>query len=102
MGIPQGLSDKQITCNAGDTGNVGLIPGSGRSPGEGNGNPVQYSCLGNPVDRGAWWATQSWKWMKSLIMSSKDPGASRWRIHLPVQETQEEQVQSLGQEDPLE
>ena len=35
----------------------GLIPGSGRPPGEGNGNPLQYSCLGNPVDRGAWWAT---------------------------------------------
>ena len=36
---------------------VGLIPKSGRSPGEGNGNPLQYSCLGNPLDRGAWWAT---------------------------------------------
>ena len=35
----------------------GLIPRSGRSPGEGNGNPLQYSCLGNPMDRGAWWAT---------------------------------------------
>ena len=34
---------------------VGLIPGSGRSPGEGNGNPLQHSCLGNPMDRGAWW-----------------------------------------------
>ena len=56
MGIPQGLSDKQITCNAGDTGNVGLIPGSGRSPGEGNGNPLQYSCLENSMDREAWWA----------------------------------------------
>ena len=41
-------------ANAGD---VGSIPGSGRSPGEGNGNPFQYSCLGNLVDRGAWWAT---------------------------------------------
>ena len=40
--------------NAKDTG---LIPGSGRSPGEGNGNPLQYSCLGNPTGRGAWWAT---------------------------------------------
>ena len=40
-------------CNAGD---LGLIPGSGRSPGEGNGNPLQYSCLENPMDRGAWWA----------------------------------------------
>ena len=36
---------------------VGLIPGSGRSPGEGNGNPLQYSCLRNPTDRGTWWAT---------------------------------------------
>ena len=42
---------------AGDTGDVGLIPGSGKSPGGGNGNPFQYSCLGNPMDRGAWWAT---------------------------------------------
>ena len=42
------------TCNVGD---LGSIPGSGRSPGEGNGNPLQYSCLENPMDRGAWWAT---------------------------------------------
>ena len=39
---------------------LGLIPGSGRSPGEGNGNPLQYSCLENPKDRGAWWATSQW------------------------------------------
>ena len=39
-----------------NTGDMALIPGSGRSPGEGNGNPFQYSCLGNPMDRGAWWA----------------------------------------------
>ena len=44
---------KEATCNAGDTGNVGLIPGSGGSPGEGNGNPLQHSCLENPRDRGA-------------------------------------------------
>ena len=43
-----------LPANAGD---AGLIPGSGRSPGEGNGNIFQYSCLGNPMDRGAWWAT---------------------------------------------
>ena len=43
-------------CNAGD---LGSIPGSGRSPGEGNGNPLQYSCLENPTDRGVWWATYS-------------------------------------------
>ena len=42
------------SCNTGD---VGSVPGSGRSPGEGSGNPLQYSCLENPMDRGAWWAT---------------------------------------------
>ena len=45
---------KNLSANTGDTG---LIPGLGRSPGGGNGNPVQYSCLGNPMDRGAWRAT---------------------------------------------
>ena len=43
-------------AKAGDTGDTGSIPGSGRSSGVGNGNPSQYSCLGNPMDRGAWWA----------------------------------------------
>ena len=43
-------------ANAGDIRDLGLIPGLGRSPGEGNGNPLQYSCLENSVDRGAWWA----------------------------------------------
>ena len=47
---------KETTCNARDTGDVGLILGSGRSLGGGHGNPLQYSCLGNPMDRGAWWA----------------------------------------------
>ena len=45
---------KESACNEGD---LGSIPGSGRSPGEGNGNPLQYSCLENPMDREAWWAT---------------------------------------------
>jgi len=44
-------------CIGGDTGDMGLIPGSGRSLGGGNGNPLQYSCLENALDRGAWWAT---------------------------------------------
>ena len=44
-------------ANAGDIRDVGSIPGPGRSPGEGHGNPLQYSCPGNPIDRGAWWAT---------------------------------------------
>ena len=49
-----GSDGKESTCNAGDPGS---IPGSRRSPGEGNGNPLQSSCLENPKDRGAWWAT---------------------------------------------
>ena len=51
------LDDKESACNAEDAaGAKGLIPGSGRSPGGGNGNPLQYSCLENPMDRGAWGA----------------------------------------------
>ena len=53
-GFPGGSDGKASACNAGD---LGLIPGSGRSPGEGNGNPLQYFCLENSIDRGAWWAT---------------------------------------------
>jgi len=48
------LSGKESPCNAGDTGDMGLISELGRSPGEGNGNSLQYSCLGNPMDRGVW------------------------------------------------
>ena len=51
------LAVKNLPANVGDIKDVGSIPGSGRSPGEGNGNPLQYSCLENPMDRGAWWAT---------------------------------------------
>ena len=48
---------KNPPANAGDARDVGLIPGSGRSPRVGNGNPLQHSYLGNPMDRGSWWAT---------------------------------------------
>ena len=48
---------KNLPANAGDKGDAGLIPGLGRSLGGGNGNSLQYSCLGNPMDREAWWAT---------------------------------------------
>ena len=51
---PHSSVGKESACNVGD---LGSIPGSGRSPGEGNGNPLQYSCLENPIDRGAWRAT---------------------------------------------
>ena len=53
-GFPGGSDGKESACNAGDTGS---ISGPRKSPGEGNGNPLRYSCLGNPMDRGAWWAT---------------------------------------------
>ena len=51
------LKVKNSPASAGDVKDVGLIPGLGRSPGGGHGNPLQYSCLGNPMDRGAWQAT---------------------------------------------
>jgi len=54
MDFPHSSVGKDSACSAGD---LGSIPGLGRSPGEGNGNPLQYSFLENPMDRGAWWAT---------------------------------------------
>ena len=54
MGFSDGSDSKEAAYNAGD---LGSIPGLGVSPGEGHGNPLQYSCLENPMDRGAWWAT---------------------------------------------
>ena len=54
MGFPGGSESKESACNAGD---LGSIPDLGRSPGGGHGNPFQYSCLENPMDRGAWRAT---------------------------------------------
>ena len=54
LGFPGDSDGKESACNAGD---LGSIPGSGRSPGEGNGYPLQYSCLENPMDRGPWQAT---------------------------------------------
>ena len=53
LGFPGSSVGKESTCSAGD---LGSIPGSGRFPGEGNGKPLQYPCLENPMDRGAWWA----------------------------------------------
>ena len=54
LDFPCGSDSKESTCNPGD---LGLIPGLGRSPGGWHGNPLQYSCLGNLIDRGTWWAT---------------------------------------------
>ena len=71
LGLPQWPSGKRTHLNAGATGDPGSIPGLGRSPGEGYGNPLQYSCLENPMDRGVWWATvhrvtKSWTRLKQL------------------------------------
>ena len=64
-------NSKESACNEGDAGDAGSIPRSERSAGGGHGNPVQYSCLENPMDRGAWWATvhgvaKSQTWLKRL------------------------------------
>ena len=65
MCFPGGSNGKESACNAGYRSNAGLIPQLGRSPGERNDNPLSYSCLDNPMDRGAWWTivhgvTKSW------------------------------------------
>ena len=52
--LPGGLDSKESACDAGNARDKGSIPGSGRSPGERNGNPLQYSCLGSPMDKVAW------------------------------------------------
>ena len=57
IGLPLWLSSKESTCNAGDAGDICWIPGLGKFPGGGHGNPLKYSCLENPMDRGAWQAT---------------------------------------------
>ena len=82
-GFPDTSDGKESACNVGD---LGLIPGSGRSPGERNGNPLQYSCLENSMDRGAWWALRIWAaFLKSghmvarLLEGSQDPTPE----HLP-------------------
>ena len=57
MGYPGDTVVKNLPANAGDATDTGLIPGSGRFPGRGNGNPLQYSCMESPIDRGIWWGT---------------------------------------------
>ena len=57
MGFPDSICGKEPAANAEDVKDAGWIPGLGRSPGGGHGNPLQYSCLGKPMERGVWWAT---------------------------------------------
>ena len=71
IGFPGGSVGKESPCNARAAANMGSIPDLGKSPGEGHGNPLQYSCLENPMNRGAWQATvhrvaKSWTWLKWL------------------------------------
>ena len=67
---------KNLPANSGDTGNMDWIPALGRSPGGGNDNPLQYSCLGNPMDRGDWWVTVYGvaKSQARLNMDTSQPG----------------------------
>ena len=77
---------KNLPANAGDAGEVISIPGSGRSPGKGNGNPLQDSCLENSVDREAWQATvhgpeKSWAWMSThTTLETGNKGRSNWKF----------------------
>ena len=102
LGFRGGSEGKASACNAGDHGSV---PASGRSPGEGNGTPLQCSCLDNPSDGGAWWAAvygvaQSRTRLKRLSSSSRASLVAQRVKHLPAM--QETQVRFLGWEDPLE
>ena len=70
MGLLGGSVVKNLPASTEDAGDTSLIPGSGRSPGGGNGKPLQYSCLENPVDRGAWWTTVSGVAKSQIQLSS--------------------------------
>ena len=76
--FPGGSNDKESACNVGDPG---LIPGLRRSPGEGNGNPLQYPCLENPVDKGSWWASVHGVENEQLTHTHNFKGALLSRLH---------------------
>ena len=76
LGFPHSTVGKESACNVGD---LGSIPGSGRSPGEGNGNPLQYSCLENPMDRGAWRATVHVVARVGHDLATKPPPFLHWQ-----------------------
>ena len=74
-GFPGGTVVKNPPVNAGDTRDVGSVSGLGRSPGRGNGNPLQYSCLENPMHRGAWWA------LVHRVRKDSDTTEAMWHTH---------------------
>ena len=81
-GFPHGSNSKEYICNTRD---LGSIPGSGKSPGEGNGNPFQYSCLENSMDREAWQATvpgitKNWTWLSDFLFSFVFCWSACWNI----------------------
>ena len=89
MGFLHGWVVKKPPANAGDTRDMGSIPGSGSAPGGGNGNPLQYSCLENPIDRGAWWTTvhrvtKSRTQLKHLSMHKYSPHTAFhvWTVYM--------------------
>ena len=77
LGFPGGSVVKNLPANAGDAGDVGLIPGSGRSPGVGNGKPLQCTCLQNSVVRETWWATVHGV-TKELDTTERTPPLGTW------------------------
>ena len=72
------LRGKEYACNAGDTGDAGLIPGLGRSPGGGHGNPLWYCCLENSMDRGAWQAYSPWDSKESDMTEVTEHTKRKW------------------------
>ena len=94
MDFPGRSVVKNPPANAEDARDVGSIPGMGRYPGEGNGNPFQYSFLGNPMDRGAWWATVNrikrvrdfprGQWLSLCVSTAEGPGSiPSWGMKFP-------------------
>ena len=84
-GLPWWLSGEESAGNVGVTKDTGSILGSERSPGRGHGSPLLYSCLENPTDRGAWWATvQSQTQLKRLSLHTWERGALKKVINLPI------------------
>ena len=87
VGLPQWFSSKESACNAGDAGDPASVPESGKSPGKGHGNPLQYSRLESPTDPAAWWAivhriTKSRTQLKRLSTARQDPDQPDWALIL--------------------